>query len=195
MLSYLKQTWLLILLSVGFGVALGAVQSALQPRIDHNQAMRIERAVLEVVPGGAASAPMTIEGLQVFRVTAADGSLRGWGVPATGTGFQDRIDLMIGLSADGGAITGLQVLFSNETPGLGDKIYGDGFRGEFVGKPATATLKVIKAGESDPHPIHAITGATISSKAVTNTVNAQLSRVQKLVAQAAAAGTMPENQP
>ncbi len=195
MISFIKQTWLLILLAVGFGVSLAAVETSLQPRIKHNRAVRLERAVLEVVPGGAASAPMKLEGEQVFRVTDAGGALKGWGVPASGMGFQDKIDLMIGLSADGATITGLAVLASNETPGLGDKIYDESFRREFTGKPASVPLKVIKAGETDAHPIHAITGATISSKAVTNTVNGQLSKVQRLIAQAAAAGTQPEDRP
>lgn len=195
MISFLKQTWLLILLSVGFGVALGAVQAALQPRIDRNESVRIQRAVLEVVPGGDRGTAMSVGGEQVFRVTDAGGNLLGWGIPAVGTGFQDKIRLMIGLSADGSQITGIQVLFSNETPGLGDKIFDDSFRGEFTGKPATVPLKVIKPGETDAHPIHAITGATISSRAVTNTVNAKLSALQPAIAAAAAAGTVPEAQP
>lgn len=79
-------------------------------------------------------------------------------------GYSGPITLMFAVD-NGGAITGLEVLGHTETPGLGAKIVTAAFRGQFVGKPA-GQLKLKKDSPQDGN-IDAITGATISSRAVT----------------------------
>ena len=55
--------------------------------------------------------------------------------------------------------------------GLGNKIITDEWRGQFIGAPARRTLVVVKSGAAKPGEIDAVTGATISSKAVTDIIN------------------------
>lgn len=91
---------------------------------------------------------------------------------ARGKGYSSTIETMVGIDIDG-TITGTKVLFHQETPGLGDKIeeirYGEDepwFTRQFIGKSASDNLAFTK----DDGVIDAITGATISSSAVTKSI-------------------------
>ena len=67
----------------------------------------------------------------------------------------------------------MQVLESRETPGLGDRIYKDEvFVAEFRDLAVEPSIEVIKGHGEAPHEVDAITGATISSKAVVSILNA-----------------------
>ncbi len=97
----------------------------------------------------------------------------GYAIPGEGPGFQDTIKLLYGYLPDQRRIVGMAILDSRETPGLGDKIYKDA---EFVANfdhlsvdPQIVTMK--KGTKSAPNEIDAITGATISSKAVVRIIN------------------------
>lgn len=182
--AFLKQVWLVLLLAVVLSGSLALVDASLQPRIDANQQDRLRRAVLEVVAEGQSS--QKEEDLSefgtVYRVLGNQQQLVGWAVEAETMGFVDKIRMIIGLSADGRTITGLSILDSRETPGLGDEIKSEGWRKKFVGQPADAALEVVKPGQTADYPIDAITGATISSKAVTQGINQQLVQVREALA-------------
>lgn len=76
-------------------------------------------------------------------------------------GYNGLIKLMAGFDTTG-KITRIVVLEQKETPGLGTKIKGNRFLGQFSGKdPATYALKVKK----DAGDVDALAGATISSRA------------------------------
>ncbi len=183
-LSFLRQSWLVLGLASGLSAALAGVDFALRDRIAGNSQQRLETAVLDVVPDGASSTPVTIAGVTMYRVTDDSAAVCGWATPADGRGFQDRIRLMVGLSKDGSHVTGLTVLESNETPGLGDRIQQPQFRDQFVGQSTEHPFARVKPGESAPAPVDAITGATISSQAVITAVNSQIALIrQELAAQ------------
>jgi electron transport complex protein RnfG len=106
-------------------------------------------------------------------------SLVGLAVEAQGMGYQDVIRLLYGYSFADDAIVGIRVLESKETPGLGDKIETDpdfleNFRRLDVSLTADGTtvahpIESVKRGEKEqPWQVDAITGATISSKAIAN---------------------------
>lgn len=177
-----RQAWLVLLLSAVLAGMLAVFDQGLQGRIQANAEARLNRAILEVVPSGASSAAETLAGHAVYRVDDAAGQIVGWAVPAESLGFQDRIRLLIGFSGDGRRILGLAVLESRETPGLGEKIRDADFREQFNDRETAAAFDVIKPGQTAPQPIHAITGATISSQAVTSAVNEQLAWVPDAVA-------------
>jgi len=214
--SFLKQSWLILMLAVGAGVGLAAVQRSLDGRIEANRQAKTQRAACEVVgvdPAGGRIEPMAVDpsdgrikpvavdpsdgqikanGRPVredeifYRVHGAGGRPAGWAVPArTEQGYGGRIELMVGLDPAGAKITGLQVIAANETPGLGDNIRGQ-WAGQFAGKPADRSLTVVKGREASGPEIEAITGATISSEAVTGAVNAMLGRVRGAIAERAA---------
>lgn len=172
------------------GLVLVFVYEATLPRITRNQAEALRRAVFTVVPGSTTTQPLRYEDGTLVRVESAApddptvvygayddaGTLLGYAVPGEGPGFQDAITLLFGYDPDAAEVTGMQVLTSRETPGLGDKIYKDpAFVGNFAGLAVTPEIVVTKKGRTEPHEVDAITGATISSKAVVNIVNAGVS--------------------
>lgn len=96
--------------------------------------------------------------------------LAGYTIKVLPKGYGGEIELMVGVKTDG-TISGVNIGNMTETPGLGAKAKEEAFYGKYVGKPATQ-LEVIKSGTAGETEIQAISGATITSKAVTTGVNA-----------------------
>ena len=90
-----------------------------------------------------------------------------------GPGFQDTIAILYGYKPGEKIVVGMEVLESRETPGLGDKIYKDAvFVAGFSALSVEPEIFAVKKGtKSQPNEIDAITGATISSKAVVRIIN------------------------
>ncbi len=86
-------------------------------------------------------------------------------------GYSGPITLVFGTDANG-AVTGLRVLSHSETPGLGAKIATASFRDQFQNQ----RLEQLALKRDDPAQgrIDAVTGATISSRAVTKAVRSTL---------------------
>lgn len=93
----------------------------------------------------------------------------GYTIKSKPSGYGGEIELTIGISKDG-KITGVNVGNNSETPGLGAKATDPAFHGQYNDKDAKE-LEVIKSGSPGENQIKAISGATITSKAVTNGVN------------------------
>ncbi|GAA0125050.1 RnfABCDGE type electron transport complex subunit G [Clostridium sp. ATCC 25772] len=92
----------------------------------------------------------------------------GYCINVSSKGYGGPINMMIGISEDG-KIEGVQILSLSETPGLGSKAKEPEFIDQFKDKEATE-LSVDKESGSDDKVL-AISGATITSKAVTAGVN------------------------
>ena len=101
------------------------------------------------------------------------GEFVGYAMPAAGPGFQDTIAILYGYQPAEKIVVGMEVLESRETPGLGDKIYKDAvFVGGFSALSVEPEIFAVKKGtKAQPNEIDAITGATISSKAVVRIIN------------------------
>lgn len=80
---------------------------------------------------------------------------------------------MVGITADGN-ISGVKIGNHSETPGLGSKASEPTFKDQFKGKGTDKSLTVVKGNASNDNDIAAISGATITSKAVTSGVNAAI---------------------
>jgi len=94
-----------------------------------------------------------------------NGELIGYTIKATSRGYGGQLTVIAGIDA-GGNISGVRVAQHSETPGLGARVLEPSFYEQFTGKSAAAQLG------SDS--ISAISGATVSSKAVTSAVNAAI---------------------
>ena len=86
--------------------------------------------------------------------------------------YGGAVKLSIGFDSDG-VITGVGIREISDTPGLGLKAKDDDYRNQFVGKNSDK-LTVTKSGSASDTEINAISGATITSNATTNAVNAAL---------------------
>ncbi len=184
MSKFLSESWLVLAMGTIFALLLAGAQAAFGPRIAENRRAELERAARSVVPaevGKLEEATVQVEKEEktVFKCLGAGGELVGWALVDSGFGFQDKIKLVVGLSPDGGKVTGLQVVENVETPGLGNRIEEKEFSDRYKGLDATEGITVVKQGASkDRNEIQAITGATISSEAVTRIANSVLSKVR-----------------
>lgn len=97
-----------------------------------------------------------------------------WIVEAEVSGSQGMITVAVGVNADL-TCNGISIISSSETSGLGSKASNAEFKDQFVGKTADQA-KVTKDGGE----INAITGATITSRAVCTAVNAAIAAVSTL---------------
>jgi electron transport complex protein RnfG len=172
MRRFLSDSWLVLVLGTVFSVTLAAAQTALAPRIEANRQAALASAVLEVVPGAVRYTERRFGLRSAYECFDAEGRPLGWAIPASDFGFQDRIDVVIGLSFGGRSILGLSVVEDKETPGLGNRIEEDAWRAQYAGLDARQAITVVNRPRRDEsREVQAISGATISSQAVTRMVN------------------------
>ncbi len=104
------------------------------------------------------------------------GSTVGYCVTADPSGYGGELSLMIGVDQNG-VMTGLEVLSHSETAGLGANCTKGSFKAQFPGKEYPVT--VFKGATSKTNEISAITGATITSRAVADGVNQAYEKLEK----------------
>lgn len=179
-----------VLTSVGLlsGVFLTGVNLLTKERIALNKQREIEAAVTEVIPGTYSSEKFYEEkNLTVYGGKDKEGKLIGFAIHASGMGFQGKITFMMGTDSSLTKINSLVILEQKETPGLGAKITDKkSFLQYWENKDSSSTLTLRKPAVSSPEElgpseINAITGATITSEAILNTVNSSLGRVRQLI--------------
>ena len=113
--------------------------------------------------------PVIIEYSNLTTVVRRE-DIAGYAFIAEGAGFADKIKLVVAVDPQFETYQGYKVMFSNETPGFGDKIKNESFWGQFVGAPIER-LELIKAGDASDRQIVAISGATVSSDTVAKIFN------------------------
>jgi electron transport complex protein RnfG len=160
------------------------------PTIKVNKARALEKAIFEVVPAATTKTTFKLTGDRLEPLPGEDetaikyyagydekGRLVGIALEAAGQGFQDIVSMLYGYSPECKCVIGMKVLASKETPGLGTKIETDAnFVANFEALSAQLTpdgqriahpITLVKPGQkSNAWEIEAITGATISSRAV-----------------------------
>lgn len=181
--TFKNMTLSLTLISLVASACLGFVYKMTKEPIELSILNKKLDAIKQVVPGftndpdGEMYKLPTGEGdsLEVYPARKDD-ELVGYAVNTyTSNGFSGNISLMTGFKPDG-TIINITVLKQKETPGLGTKITGPGFKDQFNGKnPAEFNLKVKKDGG----PVDAITAATISSRAFCEAVDRAYQTLQK----------------
>lgn len=179
-----------VLTSVGLlsGVFLTGVNLLTKERIALNKQREIEAAVTEVIPGTYSSEKFYEEkNLTVYGGKDKEDKLIGFAIHASGMGFQGKITFMMGTDSSLTKINSLVILEQKETPGLGAKITDKkSFLQYWENKDSSSTLTLRKPAVSSPEElgpseINTITGATITSEAILNTVNSSLGRVRQLI--------------
>lgn len=102
------------------------------------------------------------------------GDTVGYVFTTSAKGYGGEILIMTGISLES-EVKGVSILSQNETPGLGANATKEEFRNQFKGDVPKDGFAVVKS-EPDDGQIEAMTGATISSKAVTDAVNIAIER-------------------
>ena len=160
---------LLIITSVVAGI-LAFVNGITAPRIAAAKEAKVQQAIEAVLPGGGQPVDSFEDAAgTVKKVYSSD---TGYAIEVHPNGFNGEITMMVGVSKDN-KVLAISVVTQTETAGLGavsaaKTSAGETFRNQYAGQ--TGTLAVTKDGGT----IDAITGATITSRAVTQGVNAAL---------------------
>jgi electron transport complex protein RnfG len=171
------------------GILIALVNQHTHPIIETYRAEQLRKAVYEVLPGIArydtyylidgALRPALPQGAKESDYKRAyfgydeGGELEGVALSRGESGFQDIVLVIFGFDPAAGTLSGMKVLESKETPGLGDKIFKDqAFVDQFFAGPRLPLVGVkAGTGKGEPNEIDTITGATISSKVVISIIN------------------------
>ena len=168
----LRLTLTLLLITAVVAGLLAFVNELTAGRIDELTRQKAEQAMREVLPAQDytpldAALPQGVT--EAYRAGDA-----GYVVRVAPNGFGGAIDMMVGVDK-AGAVTGVAIVSQTETASLGANCTREDFRAQFTGK--TGTLSVSKDGGE----IEALTGATVTSRAVTEGVNTALEFVQEVL--------------
>ena len=102
----------------------------------------------------------------------AAGEVVGYVISArSGDGFDGNIVMSIGLDLNG-VVTGIEFTEISETAGMGMRVQEPEFKDQYIGDDVERFVVNKAGGSTEPNQIDSVSGATISSTAVTNAVNA-----------------------
>ena len=154
------------------GLILGFVQYGTQNAIKRVE-MEAQNAAFRVVMPDAKNFEEIVPEADEFvsEVRRGDDAtgLVGWCMTVNSKGYGGIINFIVGIMKDG-SVKAINILNHSETPGLGAKSTEPEFYEQFNDKTSTP-LKVVKGNAENPDEISAISGATITSNAVTSGVN------------------------
>ncbi len=179
---FIQESWLLLVSSFFFGLLLAVTNAAWSPKIEQNKLGEINQKMTTLIPAAAkfeqvADAEIDLGAgkkskSRIYKALSADGQCVGWTFTAEGAGFADKIEMIIAVDKNFEKIEGIDFASINETPGFGDRAKQPYYRGQFAHVPA-GELKLVKTGDAGKidSEIVAITGATVTSTAVVNSVN------------------------
>ncbi len=186
----------LTLIATISGLLVVIVFELTRPLIAENQRIAVEQAIFQVIPAAVewqeyrlnddkllpASVDKPNSGIAIYAGFNQQGHLAGIATEAAAQGYADTIRLLYGYNAECECITGIKILKSAETPGLGDKIFKDlDFIANFKRLVAKLngqqddlenSIVTVKHGKkTEPWQIDAISGATVSSRAIGKALN------------------------
>lgn len=170
MKEILKLGAILFIITAVCSGLLGLVNSITQPIIAQKKEATKQEAMKVLIPEAETFVMINEieeEGIEELYVAQKGKEYLGSVAKVAPEGYGGAIEILVGVDINQ-AVTGIQILTHTETPGLGANVNNDGFRMQFVGKKAP--LQVVK-GSASSEEISAITGATITSRAVTEGVN------------------------
>lgn len=178
--DFVKMAVALTAVGILSGASLIIVYNYAMPKIKVNVSKETDSAIKNIFPGTTAIKKTKDEG--VYRVTGAEGKEAGYAFIAEGNGYQGIIKLIVGADSELTTLKGMEVLESQETPGLGAEIAVSPFKDQFNGLSIKHPIEYVKNQKpTEPYEIEAITGATISSRAVVNILNKKIAEMKKVL--------------
>lgn len=174
-LYILRLALILLLITSVVAAVLAAVNSVTAPKIELLKQEKTQQAIETVLPGGGESISFTDDSGIVKTVYKGDA---GYAVEVCPSGFNGSLDMMVGID-NSGKILGISIISHTETAGLGavaaaQTSAGEAFRSQFIGMSGSVTVA------KDGGQVEALTGATITSRAVCTGIRAALDCVEKL---------------
>lgn len=189
------------------GVLIVSAYQGTLEAVTANKRIALERAVFRVIPGSAsmkeffaspsgvvpADAAEAEGGVRFYATYDAAGTLKGVAAEAGAMGYADVVRVLYAYDPARQVVSGFGVVAHRETPGIGDKIIFDpAFLKNFEaldvrlaadGKGLANPVRAVKHGsKANPWEIDAISGATVTSKAVGKGINDSAQRLLPLLA-------------
>ena len=167
----------ILLIAIVVAAALAFVNKITKSVIQIAEEEKIQEAIALVLPGGYKT-QITDFNDPTGIVSRVYQGPNGYAVEVLPAGFDSALTMMVGVAPDG-TVLDLCVVSHTETAGLGAVAAADGsagmtFRQQFVGTSGDVLVK------KDGGSIDAITGATVTSRAVCDGVNTAVSCVKAL---------------
>jgi len=163
----------LVVLSVVAATILGAVYIPTQEQLKIYQQQQKELALVDVMPLADHFDPVRSgEDIIFYQALDADNNLVGYCFFHDQSGSQSVITLAGGVDTDY-KVTGIKIMSHAETPGLGAKIVEAAFTDQFKGVPQSELMLSKNGGAID-----AITGASVSSQAVIDGIQAKIVEIK-----------------
>ena len=162
---------ILLAITAVVALCLAGVNAITKPIIDELNAAKTQKAIETVLPGGF-DEELTGYADETGLVSKVYKGANGYAFEVTPGGFDNTITMMVGVNNEG-EVLGISVVSHTETAGLGAVAAaatsaGEAFRGQFVGQSGAVAVS------KDGGAMDAITGATITSRAICAGVNAAL---------------------
>ncbi len=162
------------------GLSLALVAGWANPLIEKNRIAETEKAVYLVNPKAKSYKKIDDPALEIYQVFDEANQPLGYSMIYNGNGFQGNIRVMIGVAPDLKTVNSIEVLEQSETPGLGTKVLEEPYKGQYKGLVVDPSVVIVKGvPASAPGEVQAVTGATISSRAVAAIVTAGLEQLRK----------------
>jgi electron transport complex protein RnfG len=168
----------LFIITAVAAMALGLTNAATARRIEEQSKIARIEAKSQVLPQALEFEKLDVEEfielhpmLLEVHEGKANGEKKGYTFRVLSEGFAE-IELYVGIDAKG-RISGVNVVSQRETPGLGTRAMAAAYTGQFVGLSAQNVLNLVKVTPG-VNEIQAVSGATVSSRAVVNAVNAAI---------------------
>ena len=204
----LQYTVVLGIISIVTAVGVGATYVTTKEKIRQKEEARRMEALLTVLPGlegqpQEVTPPGVSPEEKVYKGLDKDQKVIGYAALGQSQGYSSTIKTMVGLSPDTGKVLAIKILAQGETPGLGTrvmeiattktlwKLFMGGGTPTATAEPLTpwfqeqfrdkALNQLMVVRESDPTKIQAITGATISTKAVVTSVEDGVKKIKAVV--------------
>lgn len=191
----IRPTLVLTVIALVTALFLALTNAGTKNVIAANAARALTLSRQEIMPEAASfSEDKTgeLDGKPFTYIEGLDGSGKvvGYIFQNASPGYGGPVPALVAIDTEG-KIIGLKAMELNETPNQGMKVAEREFLDQFVGKSGELTVVKSSPGE---HDIQAVTGATISSKAFTNSVNMALKQYQAVTGSAPAAA-LPQLRP
>lgn len=157
----------LMLISALTALLLSAVNALTAPTITANSEAQRKEAILSIFSDAdeIAVSDIITQDVDSIYIAYKGDKVLGYAASVSPNGFGGELDIMVGISSEG-SVAGIKLVSHSETPGLGSRVGSSSFLEQYYGLSGSISL-----GDD----VDAITGSTISSKAVTSGVNSALS--------------------
>lgn len=152
---------------------LGGTNALTKDPIEEQSQLKAQQARQTVLPQAKSFKQVELSDTdaQCYAALNEDEQILGYTITTAAKGYGGDVQVMTGIDAAEGKITGVSILSQSETPGLGANAVKPEFTGQYKQALPESGFNVIKNAQPKDGEIEAMTGATITSKAVTDAVN------------------------